>query len=174
MGTFFFVVGWKKMTDETYDLAAQKAADIIVRADGVVGVAVEPIDNGLYGRAHYIDERQCAMYIDGLLLKECQAAALSILRRHPEVDAVLIDNLRIRLKRWNMLMVAVTAIRSHNINKSMVRIIDRVGRKWDRPDPDDTALGKELGKLERTDPAVAAAAAAYDQTRADIIDGKFG
>ncbi len=162
------------MTDETYDIVAQKAAANIVRTDGVVGVTVEPLDNGLCGRAHYIDEGQCAPYIDGLLLKECQEAGLSILRRHPEVDAVLIGNLRILLQRWNALMVAVTVIRGHKINKSMVRIIDRVGRKWDRPDPDDTALGKELGKLERTDPAVAAAAAAYDQMRDDIIDGKFG
>lgn len=162
------------MTDETYDLVAQKAADKIVRADGVLGTTIEPIDGGLHGRAHYIDEGQCAPYIDGLHLKRCQTAALSIFRKYPQVDTVIFGKLRIRLRRWKVLMVAVTAIRSHAINKSMVRIIDRVGHRWDRPDHDDTALGKELGKLERADPAVGAAAAAYDQTRADIIDGKFG
>lgn len=39
--------------------------------------------------------------------------------------------------------------------------------RWN--DPDDTRLGRELGELERSDPAVGAAAAKYERDMAKLL-----
>ena len=163
------------MTDESHDVAADNAVEKIMNHEGVIGATVVPIDEkAQYGFSSYINEQRCTPSIDGNILLACHRLGLSLLRRYPSVKSLEVGDVRIRLQRWNALMVAASSFKNDPINKSMTRIIRRAGTACDRPDPDDTVLGKELGKLERSDPAVGAAGAALEQMAKDALEGKFG
>lgn len=139
----------------------QQPADDIIRLNGVLSVTVamvEGVDSYTVG--------DC-----GLNTLQFEAAKM-LDRLGLDTVTIVIDHRRIIVTRWNEFACAVTVSRTSPANKSIRRTIFRVGRKYDRRDPDDTQLGKALGELERTVPEVAQAANNYDRVTEEILDGK--
>lgn len=139
----------------------QKPADEIIKLNGVLSVTIIKVGE-----------------IDSYTVGDCglntfQFEAIKMLNRL-ELDSttIVIDQLVVIVTRWNELACAVTVQRSSPATKSIRRMICRVGRKYDRRDPDNTQLGKALGELERTVPEVAQAANNYDRVTEEILDGK--